>query len=212
MMTMTRPLLILVAFEMALSIPARAQEPQGQRPPGKPVATYVDYMAPPNSLEELTSKASLIVRGRPHSPKPVTVGNLVGTEYRVTVHEVLKDTQGERSLTEIALVELGGDPVDGRGVPTRAEPPVRLRPDAESVLFLSIWPAAQSYSIASGGAFPIENDYVVIPSAVRHMKAFGGKDRMAQGEFAALVRKAKGQQNHPAIPANSRFSPELPFS
>jgi hypothetical protein len=211
-MAMTPPFRISIAFALALSMTAFAQQAQGQRPPGRSVVTFVDYMAPPDSLEALTSQVSLIVRGRPHSPKPVTVGSLVGTEYRVTLKEVIKGDQSQRSLAEITLVELGGDPVDGRGVPTRAELPVRLRPDAESVFFLTNWPAAQSHSIASGGAFPIEDDNVVIPNAVRHMKAFGGQDRIRLAEFVALVTKAKGQTNQVTTPMNSTFSPELPLS
>jgi hypothetical protein len=45
------------------------------------------------------------------------------------------------------------------------------------------------YSILSGGAFPIEGTDVVIPDAVRKMKAFGGSDRLPQAEFAALLKK-----------------------
>lgn len=191
-MAIDPPLQAVVALALALTIQAFGQDAQGQRPPGRPVATYVDYLAPPSSLETLTSQAALIVRGRAHSPKPVMIGNLIGTEYSVTVIEVLKDNQGERRLTEITLVEIGGEPFDGRGVPTRGEPPLRLRPDAESVFFLTLWPAAQSHSIASGGAFPIEDGYVVISNAVSQMKPFGGKDRMLVGEFVALVRKASG--------------------
>lgn len=203
-MTIPWASLIPIAI-VAMSVPAPVQQAQGQRPVGKSVETFVDYMAPAATLEALTSSAELVVLGRAHSPKRVMVGNLVGTEYRVTVHEVLKDNQGRRDLSEITLVELGGET-------TRAEPPVRLRPDAVSVFFLSVWPAVRGYSIVSGGAFPIEDSDVVIPSAVRHMKAFAGRDRMPQGEFVALVKKAMGLANHAATPPTPTFQPEHPFS
>ena len=192
-MAISRSFLIPVGIATALSVSAAAQQVQEQRTPGRLVGTFVDYMAPAPTLEAMISSAALVVLGRAHSPKPVLVGNLAGTEYRVTVQEVLKDNQGPRNLTEITLVELGGEPIAGQGLPTLGEPPVRLRPDAMSVFFLSVWPAVRGYSVVSGGAFPIEESDVVVPRAVSHMKAFAGKDRIPQVEFVALVKKSKVQ-------------------
>jgi hypothetical protein len=119
---------------------------------------------------------------------------MAGVEYRVLVQEILKDVRNARP-TEITVVELGGDSADGRGVRTTGEPPVRLRPNGNSILFLSVWPAVNGYAIVSGGAFPVENDEVVIPNGVEAMKtaSFGGKASLPREEFVALVKKAAGR-------------------
>jgi hypothetical protein len=102
---------------------------------------------------------------------------MAGVEYRVAVLEVFKDSSSQPAANEIGVVELGGGQVNDLGIPTTGDPPVRMRPAGDSVLFLSVWPAAKGYSVISGGAFPVEGTDVVIPHAVKQMKAFG--DRVA---------------------------------
>jgi len=184
-----RMLFTSAAIALWLQNPGAADQTSSQRPPGKPVAVVVDYLAPPDSLGALVKSAALIVRGRPDSSRRMILGNTAGIEYRVTVLEAFKASSSQPGVNEIGVVELGGGQVNGLGVPTTGDPPVKLRPRGESVLFLSLWPAVNGYSILSGGAFPIEGTDVVIPDAVRKMKAFGGSDRLPQAEFAALLKK-----------------------
>ena len=175
---------------LSLHVPTTAEQSSSQQPPGRPVATFVDFIAPPDTFEARARAAALIVRGRPHSPQPTIVGSLGGLEYRVTLLEVFKDGRQQRAPGEIRVVEVGGGQLNNRGLPTVGEPPTKITPDAECYLFLSVWPAANGYAVLSGGAFSVDGAAVVIPESVSKMKAFGGRARVPQREFVVLLRKA----------------------
>lgn len=182
-------MLATAVLALWLQIQANAKQASGQRLPGRPVQVTVDYLAPPASFEALTRSATLIVRGRPDSPTRFILGDLAGIEYRVAVLEVFKHSSSQLRVDEIGVVELGGGQVNGLGIPTTGDPPVRLRPTGDSVLFLSVWPAVGGYSLISGGAFPVEGTDVVVPDAVKKMKGLGDRARMPAAEFVALLKK-----------------------
>ena len=165
--------LVTAALIVAVQALTSAAQSSNQQPPGKPVGTFVDFIAPPEAFEALASSATLIARGRPHSPQPTIVGSLGGLEYRVTLLEVFKDGRRQQALGEVRVVEVGGGHPNNRGVPTIGEPPAKIKPDAECFLFLSVWPAATGYAVLSGGAFSVDGPDVVIPKSVSKMKAFG---------------------------------------
>jgi hypothetical protein len=162
---------------------------------GQSQGTSVDYAAPPESLERLVKDARVIVRVRVGQSKQriayPSENPIVLREHDVEILDLLEG-DGTLEIGKRILVSQPGGKLDVGGRQFFTTLSMRpLEPDDDAILFLNVWTAAKTFSIAYGsvGALLVKNDTVEIPKAVRDISPFAEGRTVPVAQFINVVRQ-----------------------
>lgn len=170
---------------------------QPRRPPGEPIASVVDYDAPPATLRGLFAVVAVAVRGRVTSSSPRRYDLNGGRAMPLTAHdfqidEVFKlDPAVPKSASNITVIQFGGKIVDQDGREITGALKEIFEPGQELIVFLNVSPTAGGFTVAYGpaGAFFVTNNEVLIPEGIRSYPEFGGRRSIPTGTFVQLLRQ-----------------------
>jgi hypothetical protein len=173
-----------------------AQQPQ--RPPGKPVATIVDYDPPPTTLRGLLADVAAVVRGRVISSSAQRFDLKHGAAAPLTAHTFQIDEVFKRDLAAVSkgasivtVIQHGGTITDPNGDVITGSLKDILQSGQEAILFLKEWPEAGGLTIAYGpaGTFLVKNGEVLIPGVVSSYPEFEGRRSISTATFVQLLRQ-----------------------
>jgi len=167
---------------------------------------YVDFAAPPPTLESFLSDAAAVVHAvvkstsqpikdpssSPLAPRAVRLQTL-------RLLAVVKDDRDRPLRSEVVVKQYGGSLIiEGKEYRT-AYPATVFNPGEEFVLFLKRSAQSSEYTVsaASAGAFKVDPAtlHVRVPEEIRKaMPAFSAKASVDLGEFLSTVRSIRSSQ------------------